>query len=61
MSWRRFLVLLRGLGPGSALAISMTDDDKNVAQKDRKPDEFENDEDAENWLLSQLGVKKVGE
>jgi len=57
MSWRRFLVLLRGLSSNSAVAISMTNDDKSVAQKDRKPDEFENDEDAENWLLSQLGVK----
>jgi len=50
-------VLLRGLSSNSAVAISMTDDDKSIAQKDRKPDEFENDEDAENWLLSQLGVK----
>ena len=54
MSWRRFLVLLRGLGPNSVLAISMM---SNRQKKEAEIDEFDNDEDAERWLLNQLGVK----
>lgn len=54
MSWRRFLVLLRGLGPNSVLAMSMINKTDNEQQE---IDEFDNDEDAEKWLLSQLGVK----
>lgn len=54
MSWRRFLVLLRGLGPNSVLAISMM---SNRQEKETEIDEFDSDEDAERWLLNQLGVK----
>lgn len=58
MTWRRFLVLLRGLSAESALAMSVSDEQNN----DELP-EMETDEDAEKALYRAIGVnpQEVGD
>jgi len=51
MSWRRFLVLLRGLSVDSLLAMS-------TENNDTQQEEFESDEKAEQALYNMLGVRK---
>ena len=50
MSWRRFLILLRGLSANSALAMSLSQ------RKDEQP-EYTDDKKAEQALYNMLGVK----
>lgn len=51
MTWRRFLVLLRGLSPESLLALKLrSEEDPN------EPPEAETDEQAEQMFYKMLGV-----
>ena len=60
MSWRRFIILLRGLSPQSALAATLrqknSDYSTNTGKKQEIP-EAESDEKAEQMLYKMLGVK----
>ena len=60
MSWRRFIILLRGLSPQSALAATLraknSDYSTNTGKKPEIP-EAESDEKAEQMLYKMLGVK----